>query len=530
MKWLLAFLLFIFLFSFVSADSVLSPVLEPEIYVEGITEEICEDFPVHPTIKGAFYLNLDALVECWQEEYEIKISVKKKGFLFDTTLYSDNIFSSCNYWDLETDPLAPLKVSFNHDLSTTLNNIFELDSSNYDIYFEAKVVDGPGDFEYNFNQGHVVYTDYYNFFMVDCGECFSGECCDDGILLPEGSQPIGIEDEYFCSGDNSVFGTSYVNKKDYFCDGDNGYSSYRIVNEISSCGDCEFCSGENSFCSDYSSSTFFSVSDCDYLDNECRDYFDVENFCDGWGGVNFLGCNDYEDLPSGTSCSGGTCDGNGNCVDEFCVPNFAKRCYLGKIYWEDSCGNLGSIFSLCEFGCEDGDSSCREEPPGFCDDNYDCGYHDPYLICAYDINRIPYGGIYEVRDFMLCKNPGSYYSYCLDRGEDYILVGVCGERERCDGGNCVALDWECWADEECGENVDGLFCLGKDVYRRVVSYNCLSEGMPSSRCVNSSSTTLVEECNFGCKNASCYLENFNPHEKILPENRTINFSGLISKQ
>ena len=520
-------LLFIFLFSFVSADSVLSPVLNPEIYVDGVSEEICEAFPVHPKIYGAFYLNLDALVGCWEEEYEIKISVKKSGFLFDTTLYSDTIFSSCNYWDLEDDALAPLKVSFSRELSTTLNNIFELDSSNYDIYFEAKVIDGPGDFEYDFNQGHIVSTEYYDFFMIDCGECIFGNCCVDGVLLPAGSQPDNIEDEYYCSGDNSVFGVSYVNKKDYYCDGRHQDYSYTIERQISECGNCEFCSGEDSTCSSYSSSTIFSLSDCDYLDNECRDYADVENTCDGWGGVNFVGCVVYDDLSAGTSCSGGVCDGDGHCVEEFCVPKFSKRCAYGNLYWEDSCGNLGSVSEYCDFGCDEENLICRDEPSIVCDDDYDCGYHDPYLICTSDINTIPYNAIVEVRDFTLCKNPGSYYSYCLDRGEDYILVGVCGDRERCDGGNCVALDWECWADEECGTNVDELVCLGKDVYRRVVEFNCLSEGMPRSRCINSSSMTLVQECKHQCKYAACHLEDFDFSKKLTPENRRVrNISNM----
>lgn len=507
-------LIFIFLFSsffffaFVSAENetgdlgVMSSVLSPWIEVNFVPVEICNDPLHHVNVRGGFYLNYDKLVGCQGNPYEIEVSVVREIFGFDEVLWSDVVESECDYWDVVDDPAAPLMVPFDMTFSTAFNNLFPISSSQEGIYFEARVVDRPEDFEFNFNDGDVVESERYSFSFVDCGECQGGACCSNGQLLSYGSQPLGKEDEYYCTGVEEVFGESYVNLKDYYCDGVHSGYSVSYDYKLKTCGDCQYCSEGSLECGIYDSSFVFSVSDCDYLDRECRDYNDVQNFCDGFGGVIFESCDDYTNLPDGTACSLGSCS-QGECVEEVvCIPQSEFHCWADdNIYWWDSCGVRGDIKESCEFGCES--DACLPEPYIECSSDEDCGHVEDWYVCGEDIGRL-FGTRFEVVDYNYCVHPGGEDSYCVDEQNGYDFIEECvGE---CENGECLFVEPLCYSDEDCGLERDYLYCYGGDVYRKMEDRFCVNPGEQGAYCLMNSSENLWESCEFGCENGECVSE------------------------
>ncbi len=479
---------FVFCISFVSAASnisTISPtssVLGPWMDVDDFSLTMCKQRGDNIHVKGAFYLNHDALVGCQDSSYKIKISIKKKKLFFDETLKYDQIYSSCNYWDLEDDPLAPLKVSFDHHLGT-LNTFLDF-GENEDIYFEAEVIEGPEDFEYNFNGGHIVRSDFYDVLIEDCSECSSGDCCVDGFLKPVGSQPVGVDDFYYCSGYKRVFSEEKIMKKDYYCDG--ASSEHHVSLEvIDSCGSCQYCESGYSYCFDYASGTEYSYSDCDHLDTDCRDYHDVKNVCDGSGNVNYFSCTVYDNLPVGTSCSSGECDGFGNCVG--CASHAYKKCAYDNVYWFDSCDEPEEIYESCEFGCYN--SKCLKEDDIVCFDNSDCeAEKDSFSFCDGDESWMR---VWRSS----CDFGGTRYAVCEDSYHD-VFIKDC--ELGCSEGKCKK-EVRCYDDYDCNYNlISQSLCEGDYlVYFMNYSY-CMYPGYEESYCMPVYKELSEEECEFGC--------------------------------
>lgn len=494
------FLLFVFCpFVFSEENSTFgtsSEVLSPWIEVSGIEdgENICNDDLRQVDVSGAFYLNHGSLVDCQINEYTIKISVMQSKVGFDEELWHDEFVSSCNYWDIIEDPLAPFAVKFERQFSTAINNLFPLDSSQEEIYFRAKVMNDAGDFQFNFNEGHIVESDFYDFDFVECRDCLSGSCCVNLSVLPYGSQPEGIEDSYYCSGENSVFSSNTITKTDYYCDGVNEDYSAREVYSFDVCGSCEYCSSGNPTCSSYSSSTEFSLSDCDYLDAECRDYTDVENYCDGSGGISLTGCSVYTNLPSGTECSEGYCDGQGNC--EECVSNSEYHCKNGDIYWWNSCGVREDLKEDCSYDCQN--DVCVLPPSVECMENSDCGFLEDYFVCGSEVSR-NYASVFLIKSYKQCIFPGTTSSYCLDQGIDVVYQETCDFS--CRDGVCV--DPECIVDADCGSSEMIEYCSDGDVWRRTNLPSCLNAGESYASCSAQVEENILESCSNGCENSSC---------------------------
>lgn len=118
---------------------------------------------------------------------------------------------------------------------------------------------------------------------------------------------------------------------------------------------------------DAPTSTVCGTKDCNNLDTICRDYHDVNRYCDGSGGCGSGTCNSYTNTPLGTPCgTGKECDGNGNCVDictdecssgqTQCSGSFKQTC---GDYDEDYClefpsSTTGPGNEECICGCQDG--------------------------------------------------------------------------------------------------------------------------------------------------------------------------------
>src|SRR3989338_7248422 len=69
---------------------------------------------------------------------------------------------------------------------------------------------------------------------------------------------------------------------------------------------------------------------------------------------------------------------------------------------------------------------------------------------------------------------------------------------------------DCFNNNECGNEIlSGNFCIGKNIFKNMTSPSCLNPGKINSRCINSSSTSLVESCpdlciNGECRDVACY--------------------------
>ena len=120
--------------------------------------------------------------------------------------------------------------------------------------------------------------------------------------------------------------------------------------------------------------------DCDPLDNDCRDYSDVQQ-CIGIGSCanqdNY--CTIFTNQPSGTNCGiCGNCDGSGNCIgDHEIICNYDVDCTDADPYTRDICMLPGTCEAYCINGlwcgneqCDNNEnsSSCPIDCPTVCGD------------------------------------------------------------------------------------------------------------------------------------------------------------------
>jgi len=185
-------------------------------------------------------------------------------------------------------------------------------------------------------------------------ECDSGPCCNTttGLFRPSGSQPEDYVDYYYCPDDNSPTGNSRVLLVNYYCNGQDSlfHDSISLANQ---CGTCEYCSDGNPVCDNYNSSVQCGIWDCDIHDTDCREYDDVNRYCDGYGICIPLPCS-WTNEPEGTPCgANGECNGYGDCIEVLlegdvnsdCVVNIFDLAAVGICYGQAATGN-----------CEDADA------------------------------------------------------------------------------------------------------------------------------------------------------------------------------
>ncbi len=151
-------------------------------------------------------------------------------------------------------------------------------------------------------------------------------------------------------------------------------------------------------------------------------------------------------------------DSNSRGKDNNCNPRASKGCYLGEVYWEDSCGQRGEQEKKCSESCRDGEcvTDCNvflTEYEGVCYDN------DPYWQdnCGNLGKRIENCGEYES-----CWR-GLACDYESERWEDLgngtirdLMLGVLWQKDSFRRYDCIQFE----GDENCCINYDTapLYC------------------------------------------------------------------------
>ncbi len=432
----------------------------------------------------------------------------------DDPLYDDVI--KCNYGTATTYNCATLDLENYHGytvkrkftnvrLSSQFNELWEGDRielyaevSNYNNYFDS----------YKTSSSYV--------YKKTC-ECISGVCCDlsRNEFKDYPSQPTGYTDYYYCYGSNSATGTNYVKKRDYYCSGSSS-SAYSRTFTVDTCGTCEYCQSGYSYCRNYGTSTSCGTRDCDYLDTSCRDYHDVNKYCNGMGSCSIYGsCNDYTNRPKGILCGANSeCDGYGTC--EYCTSHDYLGCYNDDVYWYDKCDDREGLVDNCgddyegtnwDFYCEGNDvrkdkqcierwcssAECQASSWYSCYDTYveTCDYEcqdgyckpDPNIECTWD------GDCPTIESNPYCQTSGSS-SYVEKSYTNY----------KCVNSNCEYDGTGYGIVEDCGEvEYSDNYCDGNDVYRDFTdkcSNGICSEQPPVKQ--------IVQECGIEvCENGQC---------------------------
>lgn len=64
----------------------------------------------------------------------------------------------------------------------------------------------------------------------------------------------------------------------------------------------------------------------------------------------------------------------------------------------------------------------------------------------------------------------------------------------------------CYWDEECGNPTYDLYCDDDSVWKETITPTCFYPMMPEAFCENIIGSVFVEECPYGCDNATCLNE------------------------
>lgn len=413
------------------------------------------------------HLSSGDYLSCVWNDYQKDISVKYCLMEADTFSEDDKIkcgFGTATTYDCETLNLENYhgievkRIFSNVKLSDQFGGAE--DTGTIEVY--AKVSNLENDF-------YAISTQDYNIDKDSNCQCFSGACCNIAThrYKPSGSQPTGYVDSYYCSGTNSPIGTNYVMRNNYYCNG-NDANWHSSTSTKDTCGTCEYCTSGDSTCNYYSNSQTCGTKDCDYRDTNCRDYHDVNKYCNGAGSCGSgRSCNDYTNEPKGFSCgTNKECDGQGVCVT--CTSHSSVKCSGNDVYWYDSCGNKEGKRYEC------GDNSCGSWLRDTCHgDN------------AYETKTCYNKG---------CTSSGGAHCYS-NQYEDERFIEIC--QYGCINGNCKSNpNIECSTDRECGTDgyVDSPWCSNNDVHQWFRIYDCINPGTASSYCSFVDSNHLVESC------------------------------------
>lgn len=511
-------------------EYLFSSELKAQLYIDFnplLPQEVCENEPLIITVVGrSEYLpdSVDVINCMYNEDIDFVYTVK---IMESDTLNDDEVF-----WGTQSVSIPCSCLSNSDDcefnFEKTLNYVYlapyiEDDSGDYGEFY-VKIYDGVDD------QITKISSPTYSVYGYVNGECACaiGACCDLAGGRPYdfksyNSQPTSYTDYYFCDGVNSPTTINYVMSHDYYCSGSSQIAQERDI-IIDACGICEGCYDDYpSVCQPHPLTAVCGVTDCDLYDTTCRNYHDVDRYCNGVGGCNVGTCNSYINAPYGTTCgTNQICDGNGNCVGN-CECTSGDCC--DGCYYMSSGYVCNSEYEI-DFGCPNGegtdnpgDDVYRRIKQMFCsgeselcdgtisgwsswniydscsDDEY-CTDNDPSCnFCGYHTYYACYDG--DVYWYDLCNNLEGKKEECVNRP--------------CLNGECVSSSIECHNASECGEDgfISDEYCSTGDLYRDYRHYICVNPGTQSSYCYEQDTSQLVEDCGeFICFERICAGENY----------------------
>jgi len=474
-----------------------------------LPSSVCENEKIDITVKGKakFYPDASALLDCdWDGYTWVNFDLY---LMEDDAIGDDEVaYQTLGVKSYDCDSVYFEWTFKNVDLSDW---IISDPGDNGEFY--VKIEDGLD----NIKEMSTSSYDVYGYVNGEC-QCLSGACCDLGSrpykYKPSGSQPTGYNDIYFCDpSGSSPTGTNYAKKNDYYCNGQDASRHNKYVT-LDTCGTCEYCKYSRysySRCDYYGTSTKCGTKDCDYKDTACRDYHDVNKYCNGAGSCSIAGsCNDYTNEPKHTSCgTGKECDGNGNCIT--CTSHEYYSCYDNDVYWYDKCDNR-----------EEKKEECGEDLNLW---SYYCEGKDVYKDAWFCVRKGCSGGA--------CYDD----SYECPDNTQHVYVETCPVA--CVDGEC--RDIACSQDSDCGTDhwAGSGYCKNNDVYSIWVTYTCHKPGTVDSYCTYNEEEKKLIKCgedyceawgeNYckdddvyhsrtchdkGCSEGACYDNTYEEEEKV----------------
>jgi len=242
---------------------------------------------------------------------------------------------------------------FNENIRLEVNgkSYYHLDDGSYEIYHNF----GPFYFNNGYNEIKFSSTRYGDFFYKTRKEdCYYGSVHFNEFTLIKCPD---TDNDDICDYYDYCIGQNYANLPD-----DTACRNW-FINEIG--------------CHDYTNKEYgyvINTIDCDYLDTVCRDYHDSADICNGYGGIIYGSCDDYDNKPFGTSCSdsyfeygcyAGTflgsdvfsrfhefyCNGYGSCIEEIDNWEIYNYCLEDEFCYVDKNNNVGCKNSTEENFC-----------------------------------------------------------------------------------------------------------------------------------------------------------------------------------
>ncbi|MFO7807109.1 MAG: hypothetical protein R6V40_01650 [Candidatus Moraniibacteriota bacterium] len=390
----------------------------------------------------------------------------------------------------------------------------------------AYICNGTGDKEVCSNSENYPYETHYRECVACNGPSYCGyRACKSGLM--SSWYPVGDKCVYQCEvssncGDTSKlpYGTGYL-----YCDieGD--------VNKI--CRNGNVWGEYDRLLWEYYDYYTYRISDTweggphthFYDNNVCGDEVLEEcgsDYCDSWGDWTCQDDNTKERIRTcyNQGCSEGSCYSEGytdtetsNCPSDQecisgscqCVSHDEKKCYNGKVYWYDSCGDREEEFNNC------GSSYCDTSG-------------NEYYYCSGDMVMGAYDYYNQGCSSGSCYGSWNYNSCGIFMKEDCSAkptncgYGSCDDDERpswgCSGGdceyscsydsNCDTCDPQSCSDlgHECGTHDDG--CGGTVSCGSCGSSYCDTSGDVDRYCSGGNAWGRYDYLNRGCSSGDCY--------------------------
>lgn len=235
-----------------------------------------------------------------------------------------------------------------------------------------------------------------------------------------------------------------------------------------------------------------------------------------------------------------------SCLDGSCVKIVCGNdndCNDNNQHTIDICINPGTINSYCNH-----DNIA-------CFNNNECG-SDRFIGELFCLGK----NVHRNFTSYACNLPGSTNSFCSNSITTKLVQSCqyncsngncvrCNDNNECNDNNSNTIDncrfarttdsycsYEniaCFKDSNCGEDkfIGDKFCKDNNVYQNFKVFNCLNPGTSISICNSQVDAILVEQCIYGCNNATCNLKpvELTPSIQILTplNNEVINSNSFL---
>ncbi|MEM0465714.1 MAG: hypothetical protein QXW97_03375, partial [Candidatus Pacearchaeota archaeon] len=188
-----------------------------------------------------------------------------------------------------------------------------------------------------------------------------------------------------------------------------------------------------------------------------------------------------------------------DCGENSCTNYGNNYCKNNNVYKSRTCTNRGCSNAACFENSYLDETLVQICPPGqicsngqcldiTCYKNSDCG-NDGFIGDLFCINN----SIYQNFITYTCNNPGTAGAFCSNSSKPK-LKQICPPGQVCSNGQCINI--RCYQNSDCGTDgpVGDPYCIGNNLYRKIVTYTCNNPGTINSSCSNFTSESLIKDC------------------------------------